>query len=439
MSLFSNRCKPFWWAGLTGITVLSTILFFQVVSQTSIDGLIRGDTKDYLAYAFNLKTYGVYSHIWPEAAAAAPAPDALRAPGYPFLLSLFVGTDNETFPIAKVLFVQAALGVLTVIIYVLLYRRFLPTGWALAAGLMTAICPHLINASVYLLTESLFTFLLGAHLLILERAMRSAHFRWALLAGTLLALSFLVRPTSQYLILAYLAALLAWFRYVPRPHWKCVAYLVLPVILAAGAWSARNVVETGRFSDPALTANFLQHGMYINMMYENHPETYGYPYRYDPANQEIEGNTGKILEIIGQKFQQEPRRYLAWLLIGKPIQFFSWNLTESVGDAFIFAPTYSPYFDQELFAITHTVAKAFHPFLMFLGVIGACIAIFQARKNTTAMLLAVVTFYFIAIHIIGAPFPRYSVPLRPISYGLAFFALHTATQHVWTRFKGITR
>jgi len=57
MPLFSNRCKPFWWAGLTGITVLSTILFFQVVSQTSIDGLIRGDTKDYLAYAFNLKTY----------------------------------------------------------------------------------------------------------------------------------------------------------------------------------------------------------------------------------------------------------------------------------------------------------------------------------------------------------------------------------------------
>ena len=170
--------------------------------------------------------------------------------------------------------------------------------------------------------------------------------------------------------------------------------------------------------------------MYINMMYENRPESYGYPYRFDPQNTELAGNRGKILQAIGQQFVAQPNRYLAWLLIGNPIDFFSWNLTESIGDAFIFAPNYSPYFNQQLFSFTHDLAKALHPFLMFLGLAGALIAVFRAKnRSIPAALLGVVMLYFVGLHIIGAPFPRYSIPLRPISYGLAFFALNTAT--VW--------
>lgn len=32
--------------------------------------------------------------------------------------------------------------------------------------------------------------------------------------------------------------------------------------------------------------------------------------------------------------------------------------------------------------------------------------------------------YFTAIHMIGAPFPRYSVPLRPFLSGMAVYSLH---------------
>jgi len=31
--------------------------------------------------------------------------------------------------------------------------------------------------------------------------------------------------------------------------------------------------------------------------------------------------------------------------------------------------------------------------------------------------------YFLLIHTIAAPFPRYSIPIRPITYGLAIFSL----------------
>ena len=434
MFLTKNKCTPVWW-GVIGIVVLSATLFLQAVLQTNIDTPIRGDSRDYLAYAFNLKTHGIYSRSWNEAEQHLPHPDALRAPGYPWLLSFFVDKSSKTFAITNLLLLQAMLGVVTVLLYLLLYCRFMSVGWALAAGLITSISPHLINASVYVLSESVFTFLLAAHLLVLERAIRLKQIRWALLAGILLAISLLVRPTTQYLALVYLMVVIARFRFVACQHWKILASLIIPVILVTAAWATRNVIETGRMSDPTLTANFLQHGMYINMMYEGHPETYGYPYRFDPMNSEMAGKTGKILEEIGDRLWKEPARYSAWFLIGKPMQFFSWNLTESIGNAFIFAPIYSPYFDQGLFKVTHALAKALHPFMMFFGVMGAFLAVLKTNKSLAATLMGVVMLYFLALHMIGAPFPRYSIPIRPISYGLALFSLQAITHWIQSRLK----
>lgn len=431
MFLIGDRSTQFWVSGVFAIVLLSSVLFFQNVLQTSIDHPIRGDAQDYVAYAFNLKTHGVYSRRAPDTALELLKPDALRAPGYPFVLSFFVDSEHQTFAIANVLFMQAVVGILTVMTYLSLFRRLMPTGWALTAGLLTAISPHLLNSSVYILSESLFTFILGLHLLVLERAIQLKQLHWAFIAGLLLAIDFLVRPITQYLFFLYLTIAIANFSNFAREYRKNLIYFLLPVLMAIGMWSVRNLIETGRSSDPTLAANFLQHGMYINMMYEDHPESYGYPYRYDPISREIEGDTGKILEEMGRKFLQNPRRYVAWFLIGKPIQFFSWNLTESVGDAFIYAPIYSPYFDKTIFSVTHAIAKALHPFLMFLGVIGAFCAFFQAKKNVTAVLLGIVIFYFTALHMIGAPFPRYSIPLRPISYGLAVFALSLMTQKLY--------
>jgi 4-amino-4-deoxy-L-arabinose transferase-like glycosyltransferase len=430
MPLF-NRPHRIWHAGILGICLLAATLFFTAITQTRIDHPIRGDARDYLAYAYNIDTYGIYSRTWPEAEAKTPLPDAVRAPVYSAVISLFFDENDINATLTRVLNLQALLGVLTVFVYLLLYRRFMPPLWALSAGLITAISPHLINASVYLLTESLFTFLLGLHLLTLEKALRLRHARWALIAGTLLALSFLTRPTTQYLILAYLLALFIWAGTNWRVYAKCLLWLILPVALAASAWATRNLVETGRTSDPTLTASFLHHGMYINMMYADQPETFGYPYRFDPLTAEIGGDTSKVMQVIAQNFQHNPQRYLSWYLIGKPIQFFSWNLTESVGDAFIYAPLKTPYLDNVLFQSSHLVARLLHPFLILLSFVGACLAL--RRENAAAALLSIVLLYFVAMHMIGAPFPRYSIPLRPINDGLAFYALYMSIKWIKTR------
>ena len=44
--------------------------------------------------------------------------------------------------------------------------------------------------------------------------------------------------------------------------------------------------------------------------------------------------------------------------------------------------------------------------------------------DSGARVVAALLLYFTILHIIGAPFPRYSVPLRPFQYGMALFGLH---------------
>jgi 4-amino-4-deoxy-L-arabinose transferase-like glycosyltransferase len=420
-----------WNIGVIAICLFSTVLFFTAVTQTRIDHPIRGDARDYFAYAYNLKLHGLYSRTFPGT--ETPQSDAVRAPAYPVVISVLLDENDIEQTLTNVLYLQAILGTLTVLVYLSLFRRLLPPLWALGAGLVTAISPHLINASVYLLTETMFTFLVGVHLFALERALRLKQARWAMLAGILLALSLLTRPTTQYLTLAYLLAFAIWMRNDWRTYGKYLLWLILPVVIAFTGWSVRNQIATGHTSDPALTASFLHHGMYPNMMYQDHPETYGYPYRFDPLTSEIGGNVSKTLGAIADHFRLDTQRYLSWYLIGKPLQFFSWNLTESVGDAFIYAPLKTPYVGNRLFESTHAVAAFLHPFLMLLSLIGVYCGI--VRKNIAASLLGLVLLYFVALHMIGAPFPRYSIPLRPVNYGLAFYALYQITQWSKTKLK----
>jgi hypothetical protein len=194
-------------------------------------------------------------------------------------------------------------------------------------------------------------------------------------------------------------------------------------------------VETGRPSDPTLAANFIQHGSYINLMYGDRPETYGYPYRFDPRNEEIAGSLAKVTDALAQRFRHEPARYLSWYLVGKPLVYLSWDLTESVGDAFIFAPLASPYQDDGLFRLTHDLARSTHPVLMLLAVIGIAVGFLQSRA--LALLFALVLAYFLLLHMVGAPFPRYSVPVRPLCYGLAMLTLQQALARL--RNRGVRR
>jgi hypothetical protein len=83
-----------------------------------------------------------------------------------------------------------------------------------------------------------------------------------------------------------------------------------------------------------------------------------------------------------------------------------------------------------LFGVTHQLARWGHPALMVLALIGTFFALKQGLNNPAAAIFGVVMLYFVVFHIIGAPFPRYAIPIRPICYGLAFFALQVFTEYL---------
>lgn len=436
----ARMAGPFGWLVGALIVVLFALMQFVVSRDTRIDrsGMI-GDAREYTTYAINLRTLGVYSQA--DGVDAPPQPDAIRPPGYPLFVAIFVDPAARLVAVDAIVWVQSALNLVALLAWLRIFWRVLPSPWWIAAGLLTASSPHLLNLPVYVVSESLFTALLALHLMCLCEGWPSRSLRWIVSGGLILALASLLRPTVLYLPLAYVA-LIALGRWDRRTKLAACLGLLLPLAAVSGAWSMRNLAATGQTSDPTLQANFLQHGMYINMMYNDDPRTYLFPYRFDPENAALQGDTRKVLAAIATRFASNPPRYLAWLMIGKPALFFSWDLTESVGGAFIYEPLASPWVSRPIFKGIYAAHRAIHPGVILLAlaaalVHGARLPFSWRSANDTSFqvvgILVVVYLYFLLFHIVGAPYPRYSVPLRPICFVLAVFALQSAVSRLRVR------
>ena len=114
---------------------------------------IRADPGDYFMYAYNLYHHGIYSRdhrgLSEEIKTTDILPDAVRSPGYPLFMALFMGDQPVPIILAKVLFSQVLISTLTVALAYLMYRRFLNFFCATSAALMTALSPHLIVVNIY--------------------------------------------------------------------------------------------------------------------------------------------------------------------------------------------------------------------------------------------------------------------------------------------------
>lgn len=157
--------KPASW-GLLATLVLTIIIGFYLrnesASETRVVSPLRADTRDYYMYAYNLRHKQSYSRdISSLTNVEYPVtPDAVRSPGYPLFLSIFVDGPPDNRTISKIVFAQMILSTLILVLAFWLYTRFLSDFWAVAALLLTALSPHLIVANSYLLTETLFCLLL---------------------------------------------------------------------------------------------------------------------------------------------------------------------------------------------------------------------------------------------------------------------------------------
>ena len=425
--------RPIFW-GVVAVIVVAGFLRIGATSGTWVQHPVRADAADYLAYAYNLRNHGVYSRQFGE---EVPTPDALRSPGYPLFLIPFSAELPTEQSIYLVTLVQAVLGTLTVLLAFLLFRTWLGEWSAVIAAMLTALSPHLVSAGTYVLTETLFCLALTALAFLASRLTSRSSFVQLLVLGVVLGCSTLVRPSLQY-FLPMLCILVAVPPPPPPPQFgwrtgaRMTAVVTLGFMLIFAPWIARNVTTLGHPTDSQLTTNFLHHGMYPDFTYRDVARSYGYPYKFDPRSPEISASTGNALEAIVERFVEEPGRHLQWYLFGKPAAFLGWNIVNGYGDVFVYPVTETPYAADPVFVGTRAFMRLLHGPLMALALVGAALAwIPRSRRDAdgTASMAArtcsAILLYFLAIHIVGAPFPRYAVPLRPLMFGLALFAAST--------------
>ena len=430
--------KAIWIALLAAVILLGLHLRLDVVRFTVIDSPLRSDAADYTAYAYNLERHGVYSRDITTILSdeKTPQPDALRSPGYPVLLTMFVSESLSVF-ITRTIYMQAVISTLTLLLVALLANRIMTKWPALLVCLLAAISPHLIVANTYVLTETLFCFWVVLMLLVLAwTSGRSSLLMWTS-AGIILAIATLTRPGIQYFIIPL--ALIAWLYNPSTSRLRITILTSLVFITMVSAWSYRNYQTTGQTSDPQLMINGLHHGMYPGFMYNGQPHTYGYPYRFDPRSAEISTSVSRILVAIYEEFRSDPLAITSWFL-SKPAYFLQWSQVQG-DDIFTYPTIASPYYlEGSLHQLSSRLMKHAHFPLVLLSIFGVIAAFLPGhisclshQQRRAAIILSSLYVYFILVHVVVAPFPRYSIPLRPVIYILALLPLYCAFLRIRAR------
>lgn len=417
-------------------------LRFEAFAESQVPTYPHGDAARYFLYAYNLKNFGVFGNtdmtLLPadsdrETVRAAIKPDALVTPGYPAFLSLFMGGEYVKKQMDSARFVQVLLSALTVL---LAYAAFASIGpyYALGVAALTALSPHLVNMNLFLLTEALFCFLLTAFVWSLSYVRNSSGSILYLAIGLLFSMAVLTRPWLQgylFVLIAYL--MLSRLRV---PVGKALLVLVGAAVIAA-PWMLRNSLTLGTAADTTLTVKSIHHGMYPDMMYEGQSDTRGYAYRADPMAPDLEKSLDYTLSVLMERAREKPFEYLEWYLVGKIRTVLSWDIIAGAEATFVYHVENSPYFRLPRFYMSRYYMEKIHGVLMLLALVGTAIVWLPRRKQRGAgehvvflRALSLLVIYFLLMHVVGAPYPRYSIPMRPVLYGMALYPLLLAVRVV---------
>ena len=323
--------------GVVGLAIFAWLIREYFVLVTIVDSPIRGDIREYVAYAWNMLHSGTFSHVWPGT--GTPVPDAYRGPGYPAFLALWMWIAPDGWYLLS-LHAQSLAGALTVAATTLLARHWLAPKWALSAGLLLALWPHHIAATGSLLTEVLFGFLLIVALLLSGEALKRRSTWFATSSGLAFSAAALTSLVSLPFPL-FLAALF-WRERLPR---AACALLAL-ALLAPAMWAMRDVPAPGA-DMPGRTE--------MNLIQGSWPEYHvAFHYRnVDPVARDIMASMSAeiallatdpetALATVSSRLGRHPGRYLAWYLIEKPFLLWDWDIRIGAGDVYFHPPHKSP-------------------------------------------------------------------------------------------------
>jgi hypothetical protein len=427
-----------------GITLLALVLRVVYFLGAEVDTPIRGDILEYWRYARNLVHYGVFSAAAPD---VAPLPDDYRGPGYALFLALFhwLANGDEDAALAMAQWSQILVGTALVPLTMAVGRRWLPLGWAIAAGALVAVWPHLVVFASTLLSETLFAFMILLAWLLLARAQAADSARQAAVAGLVAGFATLVNPLLA-LLPPVLAAVLAL-----RRQWRCAAAFALLFVVVEGAWAWRNaaVVEHPSGTQRALV-NLVQGSWpsFLSAMNfrDKHPAAQEYVDVVVAESERMHADPAATFAAMGARFRGEPGLYARWYLYDKPLLLWDWSIRIGYGDIYYHGTLRSPYERMPVLIAMRAACLALNPVLLALAVLATLAVAWRAvRRRWPAgaaaaapqfapLVVALCFVYVTAIHAVLQGEPRYAVAYRPLEFLLAVSALAWAV--AWWRARG---
>ena len=427
------------------IALLIILTLFALGFRTAYNKVtrttIQADARQYAFYAYNLYKYGVYSS---EENTTNPKPDSFRSPGYPLFLELtmMVSGVKGFFDTARLW--QAVLSSLMVpLVFLLGIRLGSGDRIALVASALTAASPHLVTLSSYILTEILFGFLALMAFVLFVETVRRKSIVWAALTGIVSGFAYLTNEV--YLLLPFLMVMYMFFiekkviesKKNPntslrkgRGFISLATVIIVSFLIFPAAWTIRNGSKTisTEHTGTSRALITMASGSYPGFIYKT-PKFKYFSYREDPLFREFTSSPKMFLQIFWKRFRERPFRYFIWYTLEKPYYTWSWNILQGAGDVYIYPVKQSLFMTNSLANGIRIIMKVTHPMLMAACLAGFLLFLWQtwkgniSTKDKMIARLFVFMLYFTLMYAIFAPWPRYSVPFRPIFYLTASWSI----------------
>ncbi|MBI9082565.1 MAG: glycosyltransferase family 39 protein [Desulfobacterales bacterium] len=385
------------------------------------------DAKSYVQYANNLVDYSTFSK---SSGNSSPEPDSFWAPGYPaFLAASIIAAKNLGInSYILVMSSQVVLGVLISVLTLLIGRLFLSKAWSILAAVLVSFSPHMISLGGYLLTETLFSFLLLAAIYSFSIAYIDRKWSAFIVSGLFFGLSYLVNPVIFFAPI--LLVLVSGYLFASSKSelsvsikLKLISCLIVFFVIA-GAWSVRNKisVKSGQLSG--------SNRLFINLVIGSHSNFYDIwrTNNRDPENpatkdsKVLKGSYSGFIKLLLERAIQHPGHYAKWYLIDKPILLWSWNILIGQGDIFVYPVKVSIYDKSRIALATYFTMRSIHYWLFGFAVVGI-IFLFKGTSAIphTPIFLYITLIYISAVYVVTQSEPRYSIPMRPEMYLCAVF------------------
>lgn len=406
------------------VVLIGFFLRYEYTRVTIIPHPVIKDAKEYVNYGYHIFHHGTFSIAAPD---STPVPDSYRSPGYPLLVALafLVGNDQSFYP--YLLDIQLILSTLTIVLTFLSGRRFLSFRASAVAAFLVALSPHLIAIQAYILTETLFCFWLASGVAAFVWMDRVRGGQLPATGGIAFGCAYLTNETALLvpILLAAVAILFARhmsFSGVRRAMYIKILFFLFTFAVFPFAWSVRNALNVPPEAPSAKgrAVKALSHGAYPYFIHKS-PAMKRFPYREDPAQPAFGASMPDFWRIFSRRVKERPLLYAGWYLFGKPYYLWQWDILQGVGDIYIYPVKRSYYGQSVLAGITKHMMQRLHSPMLIVSLGGFFLFFLFCRKSLEKDCLPVsVLFsllgYYTLMYTIFAPWPRYSIPLRPLLY-----------------------